>query len=51
MTAPPRIRRRPTPVGVAPSLRRWYDRAFTWDQAPRAHHAQRFRLNEPPASR
>ena len=36
MTASSPIRRRPTPVGVAPSLRRWYDRAFTWDQARRA---------------
>ena len=34
MTASSPIRRRPHPVGVAPSLRRWYDRAFTWDPAP-----------------
>ena len=34
MTVPSPSRRLPNPVGVAPSLRRWYDRAFTWDRAP-----------------
>ena len=31
----PAVRPRPSPVGVPPSLRRWYDRAFTWDEAAR----------------
>ncbi|HRO11461.1 hypothetical protein [Amaricoccus sp.] len=31
----PSFRPRPNPVGVPPSLRRWYDRGFTWGQAAR----------------
>ena len=32
--ATPAERQRPNPVGVPPSLRRWYDRAFTWSRRP-----------------